>query len=59
MKISNIIKNIKNKKREFRNAPITKNHLEAVLIEKKITLSKYMKDKEKRKQELLRISESS
>ena len=51
MEITHIIKNIKNKKREFRNAPLTKNHLEAILIEKKITLSKYMKDKEKRKQE--------
>ena len=51
MKITNIIKNIKNKRREFRNAPLTKNHLEAILIEKKITLSKYMKDREKRKQE--------
>ena len=35
MKITNIIKNIKNKRREFRNAPLTKNHLEAVLIEKR------------------------
>ena len=28
---------------------LTKNHLEAVLIEKKITISKYLKDKEKEK----------
>ena len=29
MKIPNIIKNIKSKRREFRNTPLTKNHLEA------------------------------
>ena len=52
LKINNIIKNIKSKRREFRNAPLTKNHLEAILIEKKITVSKHLKDKEKRKQEL-------
>ena len=51
MKISNIIKNIKSKRREFRNAPLTKNHMESVLIEKKIQISKHLKDKEKRKQE--------
>ena len=53
MKINNIIKNIKSKRREFRNAPLTKNHIEAILIEKKITISKHLKDKEKMKQELI------
>ena len=52
MKITNIIKNIKSKRRESRNAPLTKNHVEAILIEKKITISKHLKDKEKMKQEL-------
>jgi len=47
MKITNIIKNIKSKNSEFRNAPLTKNHVEAILIEKKITISKHLKDKEK------------
>jgi len=47
MKITNIIKNIKSKRREFRNAPLTKNHVEAILIEKKITISKHLKNKEK------------
>ena len=53
MKINNIIKNIKSKRRELRNAPLTKNHIEAILIEKKITISKHLKDKEKMKQELI------
>ena len=51
MQISNIIKNFKCKRREFINAPLTKNHVESVFSEKNLKITQHLKDKEKRKQE--------
>ena len=51
IKIQNIAKNIKNRRQEFKNAPLRRNHAESILIDKTINLSHLIKKEDKRNQE--------